>query len=420
MILKERCASLRHSAAVAAFVLAIPWVNVAQAQSSDPNAAQTAEKARLDAETARINAEAARINAEAARDRARIDALRLPSFEGTTTLGQGAGAMEATILASHTVRRAASLIGASVDQAYPETDSGAPPIVVLAGDEAIDFGRIGALGAEMDAIHAEFERLIAIDRAANPRQPLFTSDGETGGSATAIISAVTAAAGLLRSNTDVTALDLPAISNRVLATAVAAELGARAILPSAAVGSITPAPPTDQWIQMSLIQKLNRLVALRAFVEAARNRIPVADPSKPTQAEKDKIAPYTAALARFDAFAARVTTADTSGSVPLVQAARLESIWRLDPRILRVYVDRAGGSVIRRTNIATTLALDSPVRVSGAMVASYTLTNPATGNVLAAEIITCRTAIGRLREVQQGVWRNRPTTAEQEAQCAPA
>lgn len=400
-------------------LLALPAMTLAQ---TDPNADTNAETARLKAETDRINAEAARINAQAARDQARIAGLHLPSFQGTTTLNQGAGAMEATILASHTVMSAAALIKTEVNLKYPQASPArsptSEPIVVLAGDEVLDFGRVGALGAEMDAIYTEFERLLQVDRDANGGRGPTISGSQAGGSATAIISAVTAAAGLLRSDTEVTALDLPAISNRVLATAVAAQLGTRAILPSAATGSLTEQTTSSEWQDLGPLQKLNRLVAMRVRVEAARARIPVADASKPTQAEKDKIAPYTTVLTRFDGFATRVTTADANGAVPIVQAARLAALWSQNPRVLRVYVDKAGGSLIRTNNIVTTLALDSPVRVTGGLVATYTLTDPATGSVLAAAIIACRTTIGRLREVQQGVWRNRHDSAEQQAQCA--
>jgi hypothetical protein len=404
----HRLEKLSTTALLAICLAAVPAVALAQ---NDPNAATAADTARLTADTARINAEAGRINAEAARDQARIAALHLPSFQGTTTLNAGAGAMEAAILTSHTVMGAAAIIKDAVDRAYPQTSSTTEPIIVLAGDEVLDFGRVGAINAEMDAIHAEFLRLLAIDRAAHHRRPPSISRAEAGGSATAIISAVTAAAGLLRSDTEVTALDITAISNRVLATAVATHIGARAILPAAAIGSIDDPPSNGGWQDMRVLQKLNGLMAMRILVEAARDRIP--DASKPTQA-----APYTAILSRFDAFVTRVTTADANGGVPIVQAARLSSLWSLRPRVLRVYVDKAGGSLIRTTNIVTTLALDSPVRVTGGLIATYTLTDPSSGSVLAGGIITCRTAMSRLREVQQGVWRNRPNAAEQQAQCA--
>lgn len=389
--IRKRRLSTTTTTLLALGLLAIPPMALAQT-TPDPNAAANAEKARLEAETARINAEAARINAESARERARIDALHLPSFEGRTTLNQGAGAIEAAMLASHAINAAAVMIDRSVRAADPQGT--APPIVVLAGDEALDFGRIGALDAEMDAISEVF-------RQVGYPAPEVQSMEAGGVSATAVIAAVTAAAGLLRSNTEVTALDLSALSNRTLATAVAGQLGNRAVLPSAAIGTVTE-PPTSSgpWTGKTLMQKLNDLVGRRRSIQAERDAIVLPDPTKPTQRYKD----LTAALARFDAFAARVTTADANGAVPIVQAVRLEALWRQHPRVLRLYVDKAGGSLINRTNLLTTLAFSDPVRVSGGLIASFTLTDPATGGVLGADILTCRTTTSRLRSVQRGIW----------------
>ncbi len=278
--------SAGSTAILALCLLTAPAITFAQ---TDPNAETNADTTRLKAETDRINAEAARINAEAARDQARITALRLPSFDGTTTLNAGAGAVEATILASHTVMLAAEMIKQRVDASDPGRLTANDPIIILAGDENLDFGRVGAINSEMDAIYTEFERLRQLDLDAHNGNPPQKSLAQSGGSATAVIGAISAAAGLLRSNTEVTALDLQSISNRVLATAVAAKLGGRAILPSAAVGALPRVLPPQDWDHATTMQKLNLLVGLRTVVQAARDRIPVADPSKPTQAEKDKM-----------------------------------------------------------------------------------------------------------------------------------
>jgi hypothetical protein len=165
---------------------------------------------------------------------------------------------------------------------------------------------------------------------------------------------------------------------------------------------------------MGLYQKYTNLVERRRQVQAKRDAIVLADPAKPTQEHKD----LTAALARFDAASARITTADASGAVPLAQAMRLEAMSRGNPRVLRVYVDRAGGSLVNRTNLLTTLGMADPVRVSGGMFASYTLTAPASGRVLSADVITCRTTSTRLSSVQRGVWGKRVAGRRStEAEC---
>ncbi len=371
--------------------------------------AETETEPTVQTETARIKAQAELERARADRDRAsadRIAALGLPSFEGKTTMGDGAGAMEATMLASHAVRAAAAMIADGVPKE-------SPTVVVLAGDEALDFSRIGALQAEMSAIRYMMLRTLP--------------PGEKGGfgGPAAIISAATAAAGLLRSDTEVAALDLSALSNRVLASMVAAKLGKNAIIPSAAIGSVdTPTPaepsptplPKPTWDQMTVMEKLNELVDMRRQVTAEMNDYKPKDPEKPTKDEQAKLAPFTTALARFDAFFARVTTGDEKGALPIVQTVRLEQIWRKKPHILRVYMDKVGGSRVTHKNIGTTLTLSSPVKISGGLVASYSLTDPSTGEQIAFDLLSCRTTFTTLGSVQRGVWKN-PADNAQRAYC---
>lgn len=374
--------------------------------------AQGESEPTLQTETARIKAQAELERARADRDRAsadRIAALGLPSFEGKTTMGDGAGAMEATMLASHAVREAAAMIAHGVPKETRTVSAGGVSstvprkVIVLAGEEGLDFSQVGALGAEMDAI-----RQVMLPLA---------SGGEGGGALgiATVISAATAAAGLLRSDTEVAALDLPALSNRILASMVAAELGERAIIPSAAIGSLEPEAEQADWDKKSIMQKINALVALRRQVEARKPK--PADAEKPTKEEQAKIAPYTAALARFDAFFTRVTTGDDKGQLPLVRTARLDQLWRDEPRILRVYLDKAGGSRVIRKNIGTTLTLATPVKVSGGIIASYIVTNPTTGGLLAFDFISCRTTFTSIQSVQRGVWPNTSTPAGDKAQC---
>jgi hypothetical protein len=377
-------------------------VAAAMAIASAPAPAQTTEETKAHTEQLKAQAELERARADNARAAAeRISALGLPSFEGRTTLNQGAGSIEATMLASYAVDAAAVRISERVKASHNRTGT-SPDIIVLAGDEALDFGRVGAMDTELNALSDVFAQLGFPAPPPGPQTSGADKSLEAGGSASAVIAAATAAAGLLRSNTEVTALDLQAISNRALATAVAARLDS-AVLPSAAIGRLDDAPQSATgWSGMSLFQKYTNLLERRRQINVERGPAPV-EPAKPTERYKE----LSAGLTRFDAAAARITTPDASGAVPLAQAMRLEAMSRGNPRVLRVYVDRAGGSLVNRTNLLTTLGMADPVRVSGGMFVSYTLTDPASGRVLSAEVITCRTTSTRLSSVQRGVWGNR-------------
>lgn len=316
---------------------------------------------------AAIKAETDRLNAQAALERAggeRIRALGLPSFEGKTTLNAGAGAIEGLILATDALFNAAALIAeAAVSARRPEGGVYRGLFLVLAGDEQIDFGLSASIRVELDAFAALFRTLAPI---RTPNQKAFA-----GGTAVAALGAL---AGLLRTDTEISGLDFAQITHRPLATATAARLGPRAILPGAAIGPLAG----------------NRLADDLMSLAADRDRIAAASPDKPDVA---------ATLARFDAFCARVLTPDAAGQVPIARAGRLQQLLGEDPLVLRVFVEKAGGSLVVRKNIGTLFWAD-PVRVSAGLVASYTVTEPSTGRVLAAGVLNCRTGEAKLSEVQ--------------------
>ena len=44
------------------------------------------------------------------------------------------------------------------------------------------------------------------------------------------------------------------------------------------------------------------------------------------------------------------------------------------------------------------------MKVSGGLIASYTITDPSKGKVLDSDVLTCRTTLSRLRPIQEGDW----------------
>lgn len=377
--------SIRATPAIAAALAGLALAPAAAAQAvPDP------ELARIEAETKLEEAKAERDKAAAER----IKALGLPSVEGKTALGTGAGEMEATILSTDALRVAAGAISAKL---------GTESYIVLAGDEALDLGRAGAVRTEVDAIRAIFLNA-GVSAPTGPRSAV---------GASAVVAAISAAAGLLRPDTEVTALNLQAISHRALATAVAARLGIKAILPAAAIGALPPEDPfgPEAWEDKSLLQAFNSLGLYR---DAAMKKWP-ANPAKPTDEQKRVMA----AVARYDSFFARMTAADDKGSVPIAAAVRLSHMMRNKPKVLRLHVDKAGGSLINSKNLFTMLGVD-PVKVSGGLVASYMVTDPEDGSVRGGDILTCRTSISGLRAIQEGRWRKRINQPDVKAVCDSA
>jgi hypothetical protein len=154
------------------------------------------------------------------------------------------------------------------------------------------------------------------------------------------------------------------------------------------------------------------LVQLAARAEQERSAL---------DAENDNhdraIAALDSALERYRNFFTRVTTADDDNIVPIVYAARLQQLLPAGRQVLRVYVDEASGSLLRIQNIGTMLGAD-PLRVSGGSVISFLVTDPRTGQVQTAGVLTCTSALATLRQVQSGRWRPRRSSDARYRQLA--
>ena len=360
--------TLAAAAAIAGAQCVVGYQAFAAEEHKTP---QQEEIDRLKAETERYKEEANLIKARADRDKARIDALHLPKFEGKTELsGTNAGAMEANMLAMYALQAAAVKISA----AAPSTGD----VIVLAGDESVDLTRVEMIKAEMGGIG---EQLLAAIGAEEDRTSRLMSV-----SPTLIIEAATAVAGMLQSEVTITAVDLASVSERALAHAVAGKLGERGYLPSALAGKIDA--QDELLVALEELGRLRRKAAA-ALAHEAPNSV--------------KAVALGAAIKRYDDFNARIRTPDDKGVVPIVHAVRLNRLFGSSPKVLRVYVDKAGGTFIKTKNIRTMFGAD-PLRVTGALIASYTVTEPDTAKVLSSNIYVCRTSLSRLRHIHDADW----------------
>ncbi len=396
----------------------------------DPNQALKDQKARLD-----LQAEIAKARADVAQ--ARIDALRLPTFTGARTLGTGAGAIEASMLSATAVARAADLIAARLAPSAQPAGAYSGNYILLAGDERLDFAQVGMLLAQMDAIKQLFDRVPDVPvRPAGPRSgtrfysrqlPDSGQFAEMAFSPALVTGAISAAAGLLRSDVEINSVDTTAISDDMLVAAVASRVGDRAILQSALIGVVEPCasgasaddiclPPLprlprtqDEWQAGRLLHRFEWLAQWRNATNSAIDRIPA---QNQTAAEQHYLAVANEAVARFDTFFTAVTTPGDDGTVPIARAAQLDILRRRAARVVRIYVSQHSGSVIKTTNLLTTLGAD-PIRVSGALLVRYDILDPGRGTARSVSL-TCQTALVRLSSVQRWDWRGRqgPVRAE--------
>ena len=206
----------------------------------------------------------------------------------------------------------------------------------------------------------------------------------------AVIAAAGAFADLLKTETELAAMDQD-VDAKLLAAAVAGKFG-NAVLPSAAVAASPDA---------KLLQQFDRLVSSAEAAQSIRDRL--AAKKDPSGCETNKKDVLTAVLTDFDKFYPRVTTANKDGVVPLILAARLDQILDRDPVVLRVTKEKAGGTLLKRKNLLTAFGAETAF-ISGGLVTSYQLTRPRTGELLRSGVVTCRTTLSSLKRVQEGSW----------------
>jgi hypothetical protein len=252
-------------------------------------------------------------------------------------------------------------------------------ILVVTGSEPLDFSQVVMIDTEIRALTDRLATVCNCEMRGGPDVRMLA------GMAPALIGA---AASILRSDTELSAIE-QTVDAKLLAAAVAGRLNA--ILPSSAIASGGAG---------KLIISFNKLVDTADAAQIEYETLSAIQ--KPTDAQKEKTAKLKRLLERYDAFYGRVTTAK-DGVVPLAYAARLQELMDGDPYVLRVNTEKAGGTLVKRTNILTAFGAPSAF-VTGGLVSSYQLTDPVTGELISAGVITCRTTLTSLKRVQDESW----------------
>ncbi|HEY0312287.1 MAG TPA: hypothetical protein VGC56_07295 [Allosphingosinicella sp.] len=391
------------------------------------------ETAKLNAQAARDTAAAAATTAATARLKAQADALGLPTAEGKTSLGTNAGVVEAWMLSSSTLDSAAQWIAEDLTKVQGNSRSSPqgthpaprdpnlppPPPSLPAGHSTSSYGsnRHPILLVPVDEVLAlDVSDDIALQIADTKKlidkaQPQYCSTGRTGDTGTSggaiPLAAIGAAVSLLKTDTEISGVDIP-VAHRMLVASTGRRLvdaGYNVILPAASIATPQRSPLAEAWAD---------LVSARTSAKACRERFAK---EKKTPWLTKKLAAFDAALAAGDALEAKLLKRDDKGQTPLAEAVRADALLQGNPWVLRVAVEKGGGSILKRSNIWTALGAPA-VGITGALIISYTLTDPRGGDLLQSGTLVCRTALTNMRDIQNARVRRQ---ARREADiCTPS
>lgn len=333
----------------------------------------------------------------------------LPKFENKTELINNGGEIEAALLTSTAVEKAASLIKDEIvgreatKKTGIETTKKKGNFLVLTGAARVDFNLPVILMAELQSVKYQFGQIPGIIQCPTADSQRALPDGAiAGGGIGAAVSVITALSGLLGTETTVTGFNVGVEDNQ-LATALAGELvssAANVRLYHHDIGRLS----LDQLNKSDINKKIGCLQSLRQ--SAADIRKKKAAKKKQSDSDKAALAQIDVIAARFDTLYTQIAKRGDDGYSTFAKAVLFNQYTDEinDYKVVRVKADKSGGSLVHNKNIWTTFGID-PLKVSGGLLVSYSVINRS-GNVEKAGRLACQTSLASLRKIQSGKWRN--------------
>lgn len=323
----------------------------------------------------------------------RLSVLGLQSgATGKTELKEKGGEFEGWLLSANAIDASADKIAA----ALRSPDLAGTRIVVLAADEVFDAALPVAMAKRIDALQRRATTAAAATGCAISQAGEGVGPG--GPQALPIAGAlpyIGALIGALKTDTTITGIEGPKDA-RLLVNALAERTA-----------------QGDRWIVPSDISKIevaselgkawDALAETRAALSACR--------AKPAGKGKAAVAKAAAQKAVLDPIIAEIDAFETKevlggdGVSPLVRALRFEQLANdVDLSVMRVYVEKAGGSILQKSNLFTMLGARA-IGITGGAVVGWRIVDAATGQLRGGGNLACRTALTNMRAIHRGAVR---------------
>lgn len=310
-----------------------------------------------------------------------LAALGIEAASGDTTLGDKGGEVEGFLLASRTMNEAARTIIGQLGGYQGK------PILLLNREEAVNLDlNLGAtLSRRIGLLQADADRAAKI--CSDAKQTNFLKGNFLKG----LKPTAADFAGVLRTDKTIAGFDI-ALGERALIDAIGAA--------NARGPKLDLRIPSDLVAAAGMSSLIRDWNALKRSIDALR---PCAD---------EKVESAANAVANFDALSAEATTPGEKGAPsPLERAAALGDLAGADIKLLRVSVDKVGGTAVTRSNIFVRLGFGEAVRISGGLVANFRIVDPATGRLEQSGRVNCAMAQTDFKSVRKQVL-SRPQTTD--------
>lgn len=311
-----------------------------------------------------------------------IDALGLPKTDGKTTLEGEGGKLEGWMLASSTLGFAAKKISDSASK-----DAGKGPIVLLDGDDVLDL-RAGQLLRSDVGVLVQAHAKVGLEVGC-------TAIAKDGGEITAASASPAAVIGavlsLLKTDTTISgfAWETP---DGALLNAIAGSNPGIYVLPADLIAGGIDGDSVKAITDLASRHEKAR--ACRVAIAAAASSAVAKKAVAPSLAALDGLSTRTQGF--LDAVSERKDGKPSRLDVAMVADALLPALPTTS--VLRVHTERAGGSILKRSNLFTMLGAPA-IGVTGGTVISWRLSNPETGRARAGGILVCRTKLTNMNAI---------------------
>lgn len=355
-------------------------------------------------------------------------ALGLTAADGKTTLGDGAGAIEAALLGSDAINQAGAIIAA-----LAHNKVGTGNVLLVTRSEAINAAAYHAVQKRIDALTTYAKAKTcpsaltpgeiktaekAAERPLAPSSVVKTPEGKV------VVPALADILPALASSTSFAAVTL-SIEDRALLSSILMNRSARLTtdsnvqLPAWHAATLKPdmsgANPT--FILPSEVQGNPGSSAILVQYNAMLTE---ADRLRPCTG-RDETAKAT--VSTIDGYAQSLNAVTDKAPVPpLLQAVQQEPLFTGGaPKILRVTIEQAGGTTRTSSSLWFTLGVPGSATVSAGLLVSFRLIDTATGQPSMAGIVRCAAPYSSMRSVERfarAAAKENGTDAPRKATCS--
>jgi len=326
--------------------------------------------------------------------------LGIAAASGKTTMGDGAGAIEASLLDSDAMLKAGAAIRQITELA--RTKNGNRAVLVLAKDDTVDFSMALWVVQRMQALKTRAYALpvaecrkapIVVEQTTTSGRGRYFAEGAGSSETKKFGFARTDIVAALASDVSVGAIKLGA-DDRTLVNAILMGGAQRPKWLDLATATPAFAPASNDWL-IVLNEKLAVDPATNPAFALLTDLQSWTDANRQCDSEVHK-----AMIDTIDKFVAGITSSE-KGMPAIVSAAQLAANgFDQLPLILRVAIDDRGGTSITRSNIWYTVGLPGAAVITSGLKVSFQISDPKVGHNLMTGEIRCATRPTSYRDVR--------------------